>query len=162
LIVLKKININRRNFIMLFVAAGATFSTFFSFMKGARSANLGGVQKGENPFGGDAEKNKLLSIILRRQLPYVAIDQQTIDVFYRDLIRFSDRFESLLIVENRLRMYPNLSQSNRPDPIVKYYSTNLSREFLLSTSFFYDKKLRYLGIYSPYTRPCQNPFAVLD
>jgi len=159
---MKKINLKRRNFILLFVAAGATFSTFFSFMRSARSASLGSVQKAENPFGGDAVRKKLLSIILRRQLPYVAIDQQTLEVFYRDLSRFSDRFESLLIVEDRLRMYPNLLQSNKPDPIVKYYSTNLGREFLLSTSFFYDKKLRYLGIYSPYTRPCQNPFAVLD
>jgi hypothetical protein len=159
---MKKMNINRRNFILLFVAAGATFSTFFSFMRSARGATLGGVQKGENPFGSDAARNKLLSIILRRQLPYVAIDQQTLDVFYRDLSRFSDRFESLLIVENRLRMYPNLLKSNKPDPIVKYYSTNLGREFLLSTSFFYDKKMQYIGIYSPYTRPCQNPFAVLD
>ena len=154
-------NLSRRKFLLSLTAVSAMLSGLVLFAKKSRSANPNEVGNGAKSVGGDPARIILLKVILQRQLPYVVIDQQTLETFYQDLSQSKDRFESLLIVEERLREYPRLLHDNMPDPIIRFYGTNLAREFLLSTSYFYDKKMRYLGLYSPYTRPCQNPFAKL-
>jgi hypothetical protein len=156
------INISRRKFLSSLAAVTAIISGVMPFAKNAVSANLAGDIGGAINSGIPSGRITLLKHVLQWQLPYVVIDQQTLEVFYRDLSRSEDRFESLLIVEQRMRDSERVLQLNKSDPYVKFYGTNLAREFLLSTSYFYDKKLRYLGVYSPYTRPCQNPFARFD
>jgi hypothetical protein len=147
---MKNFYLTRRRFLLSLAAAGAA---------------LGGIYFSRKNTRGDVARIVprivLLQNVLQWELPYAVIEQQTLESFYHDLRQDDSLFRSLLEVEKRLRKNPRLLQAGNPPPAVKFYSANLATAFLLSTSFFYDREMRYLGLYSPYKRPCQNPFANL-
>ena len=88
---------------------------------------------------------------LQEELPYLDLKQATTDLFYEE-------------IKNNFYLFRPLNQLYA-DPLSKHHQKNIAKTFLLSTDFFYKEQptaVQYLGINSPYQRPCQNPFADLS
>lgn len=148
---MKKFNLHRRGFLLSLAAAGVALGGVYFFGKNTRSEA-----------GRDTPRIIFLQSILQQELPYVVIEQQTVESFYHDLDQDDFLFISILKMEELLGKNPQLLQQNKKVAAIRFYGENLATGFLLSTSYFDDGKMRYLGSYSPYKRPCQNPFANLS
>ncbi|ALI99897.1 twin-arginine translocation signal domain-containing protein [Rufibacter tibetensis] len=137
----KKGNMNRRSFLKLTGLAGAALITLPS---------LGYVYT--------SNQDAAVGIILD-ELKYLKLDKKGVEQFVQNY--FQNHY-----VKDSLRAQINLKSIYFLDLNIQKSEmvTKMVQDYLLSTDFFMNKMdetktVKYMGVYTPYKRPCANPFS---
>lgn len=112
-----------------------------------------------------------LSSLLRNKYYYLDLDKKGLERYCRDFL--NEKSIALTIKTGLVGFY--LSWVNDYDIVKKRVGSHrvdsleeeLSLSFLLSTDFFYnnsneERRIQYIGLYSPFNEACRNPFARLS
>lgn len=110
----------------------------------------------------------MISIIISKKLDYLQVDEADIKKFAQDLQEnqlnlFLTKQLSWKGMFSPLYTYTPLLDSTE---VIEVFGDEVAKLFLLSTDFFWRnpneaQHVKYVGFYSPYLRPCTNPFAKL-
>ena len=108
--------------------------------------------------------------VLKKDLEYLKVDQKYFSEFIEDARKanywnkiFFDKKKKAFVFA--FHFLPKIGLPYQ----FKYYQLRgrIVGEFLLATDFFNNKMdeslpIKYIGLYDPYLRPCQNPFSNLN
>jgi len=106
--------------------------------------------------------------LVRKKLDYLQIDEAGLEQFAIDFAgtrapMFALRL-SWMGMFSPLYAHTNVLDSTNA---VDVFGEEVAKLFLLSSDFFWNgsditREVKYIKFYNPYTRPCANPFAILD
>lgn len=94
--------------------------------------------------------------ILKKEFDYLNLDEEGLQLFVQDYLK--NFYNRSLNVRLQSAYLLGLDSSNSD------FVANMSRQYLNSSDFFINKmdtskKVKYIGEYDPYKRPCANPFS---
>jgi hypothetical protein len=104
-------------------------------------------------------------VVIRQQLPYLQFSEEMVAQFTQDYLQHHAK--QLGISESAVQFLSSFEDWLKVIPLLKQQLGELeqqvARDFLLSTDFFQQgadvgSPVQYLGVYSPYLRPCAHPF----
>ncbi|GGK56586.1 hypothetical protein GCM10011405_00910 [Rufibacter glacialis] len=97
--------------------------------------------------------------VIMKELHYLKLDKNGVEQFVKDYFKshyIKDNLRAQINLKSIYYLRLNIKNSQMVTDLVQHY--------LLSTDFFLNKMdetrlVKYLGVYTPYARPCGNPFS---